>query len=317
MSTLVQIEYVLAVDKFRHFGKAAKACQVAQPTLSLQIKKLEEELGIVIFDRVQKPIISTPEGVRLIEQAHIVINEHNKLIQTARANSREICGEFRLGIIPTVSTFLLPLVVSSIANNFPFVSLVIEELKTETICDDINNDRLDGAIIATPTHIQGLKECPLYYEPFYLYLSKNHPLLEKKLISKKDINKSQLWMLKDGNCLKDQIANYCSLPLITSTVLKNIHFQSGSLDLLKYFVQKNSGYTMIPALMLEYLSETEKENSIREFKMPWPSREISFVYRRDHWKIAVIEALKKTVYEIIPENMRKFDPKKHLVLEFC
>ncbi|MBY0315045.1 MAG: LysR family transcriptional regulator [Bdellovibrionales bacterium] len=316
MTTLAQIEYVLAVDKYRHFGKAAEACRVAQPTLSLQIQKLEDELGIIVFDRVQKPIVPTPEGAMFIEQAKVVLKEHQKLIQVSKTHKGEVSGEFHLGIIPTVSTYIIPLIVSKIAAKYPLVSLFIEELKTATILEDLKADRIDGAILATPTHVQGLKEHPLYYEPFYLYLSKNHPLLKKKIITDKDIDQSQLWMLQDGNCFKDQVANYCSLPDTETPVLANIHFQSGSLETLKHVVQKNSGYTMIPAMMADYFSSEDKKY-IREFKTPSPTREISFVYRRDHWKIDVIDAIKKTVLEVVPNEMKAFDKKQYMRLDFC
>lgn len=316
MTTVVQLEYVLAVDKYKHFGKAASSCHVAQPTLSLQIQKLEDELGIILFDRIQKPIVTTPEGEQFISQAKIVLREHQKLIQISKTQRGEVSGEFKLGIIPTVSTYILPLIVSQFSKKYPHVRLFIEELKTDTIISEMREDRIDGAILATPTHSQGLKEHPLYYEPFYLYLSKNHPLLGKKILTASDIDSHQLWMLQDGNCFKDQVANYCSI-LSSSPLNNSIHFQSGSLETLKHIVQKNSGYTMVPAMMTEYFSQSEKKNFIRKFKEPLPTREISFVYRRDHWKLDIIDCLKQAVLQVIPEEMKIYDKKKHLRLEYC
>lgn len=315
--TLTQIEYVLAVDRFRHFGQAADFCHVAQPTLSLQLQKLEDDLGLILFDRLQKPIVPTPDGVHFIEQAKIVIKEQQKLLQISKTKKGHVSGEFRLGIIPTVSTYILPQIVSRIAKAYPELHLFIEELKTESIIHGIKSDSLDGAILATPTHQQGFKEHALYYEPFYIYLSKNHFLLQKKTITADDIDPTQLWLLQDGNCFKDQVVNFCSLSEEKNAIFNNIHFQSGSLETLKYIVQKNNGYTLIPGMMLNFMSESEKKNSVRAFKYPLPTREISFIYRRDHWKLDIIDAIKKTIYEIIPEDMKIFNSKKHLRLEYC
>jgi LysR family transcriptional regulator, hydrogen peroxide-inducible genes activator len=317
MPTLTQLEYVLAVEKYRHFGKAAKACHISQPTLSQQIQKLEEDLSITVFDRIQKPIVPTDDGKRLIEQAKVVIREHERLIHNARKSGKGVSGEFRLAVIPTVATYLIPLFLRDFSESYPEVELYIEELKTEIIIDELRGDRLDGAILATPLTQPGFKEHPLYYEPFSLYASKGHPLLNKQKISSKDLDASQMWMLKDGNCFKTQVSNYCSISPAQDSVFKNIHFQSGSLDTLCHVIQKNRGYTLIPELLTTLMSPAEVRACVRPFAAPAPTREISFVYRRDHWKLEMIDALEQSVVKCLPENVSRKRGKDSVVVEIC
>jgi LysR family hydrogen peroxide-inducible transcriptional activator len=316
-ATLTQLEYILAVEKHRHFGKAAKACNISQPTLSQQIQKLEDELSIILFDRIQKPIVPTDEGKRFIEQAKVVMREQAKLLDTAKKGSQGVTGEFRLAVIPTVATYLIPLFLRDFSEHYPGVELFIEELKTETIIEELRSDRIDGAILATPLHEQGFKEHPLYYEPFSLYAAKGHPLLEKQKVSAKDMDGSQMWMLKDGNCFKTQVSNYCSIGPSQDNVFKNIHFQSGSIDTLCHVIEKNQGYTLIPELMTTLMSPIRVRTHVRPFMNPAPTREISFVYRRDHWKLDIIGALEKSVVKSLPENVNRKRGKDLVVVEIC
>lgn len=317
MPTLTQLEYILAVEKYRHFSKAAKACHISQPTLSQQIQKLEDELSIVVFDRIQKPIVPTDDGKRFIEQAKVVIRENEKLIHTARKGSKGVTGEFRLAVIPTVATYLVPLFLRDFSESYPGVELYIEELKTETIIDGLRSDLIDGAILATPLAQQGFKEHPLYYEPFSLYAAKGHALLSKQKISLKDLDASQMWMLKDGNCFKTQVSNYCSINPSQDSVFKNIHFQSGSLDTLCHVIQKNRGYTLIPDLLTTLMTPTEVRSYVRPFAAPAPTREVSFVYRRDHWKLEIIEALERSVMKSLPRHVSTERSKDLMILEIC
>ena len=305
MVSITQLEYVIAVEKYRHFGKAAQAVHISQPTLSQQIQKLEDDLGIILFDRLQKPIIPTEEGARFIEQAKLVLREHQKLIHLATDRAAGVSGKFRLGIIPTVAGQLLPLFLSEFSKRYPRVDLFIEELKTDTIIEELKNDQIDGAILATPLHSAGLKEHPLYYEPFYLYLSEDHALLKKSALTAQDLDENEMWLLQDGHCFKSQVAHFCSLDHRNDSVFKNIHFQSGSLDVLKTIVKNNKGYTMIPALMVSELSATEIKNHVRPFKNPVPTREISFVYRRDHWKLDLIKAIENCIRDQLPDEVTK------------
>ena len=188
MPSLIQLEYIAAVADHQHFGKAARACHVTQPTLSQQVMKVEENLGITLFDRIKKPVVLTPEGEIFLDQARLILREHKRLKEMVRSNSKEVSGTFHLAIIPTVAGTLIPRFIEPFAKKFPKVELYIDELTTESILEGLKQDRLDAAIMATPLPNESLQEMPLYYEPFKLYLAKNHPLLKKATCSKKDLD---------------------------------------------------------------------------------------------------------------------------------
>lgn len=303
MPTLTQIDYIVAVEKMRHFGKAAKACHISQPTLSMQIQKVEEEIGFPLFDRMHKPILPTEKGRRFIEQAKILAHEHQKLIEISKRDENEISGEFRLGIIPTLTAYVIPLFIETFSKRYPRVQLAVDELKTDSIIEALHEDKLDAAIAATPLHEEGLKEKPLFYEPFQLYLSPHHPLLTKKKISQEDLDGGSMWLLQDGHCFRNQMIRFCSLKK-TEGVFKNIHFEGGSLETLKQLVKSSRGYTLIPWLLGNQLSKEEKENHVREFLPPVPAREVSLLYRRGQWKLDILQALEKTLLEKVPVSLR-------------
>lgn len=323
MPTLTQIEYALSVEKWKHFGKAAKEKHITQPTLSQQIQKLEDELGIILFDRVKKPIKTTPEGEIFMAQAKIVLRENEKLVHLSKQSlSKDVSGEFKLGIIPTVSSHLLPHFIKPFSKAYPGISLFIEEMKTETILHELSNDNLDAAILATPIHEEGFKIHPLYYEPFLAYICKNHPLLHKKNISRNELDLKEMWLLQDGHCFKDQVFNFCAVPASkrkggNHSIQNHVSFQSGSLDTLKRIVQNAGGLTLIPALMAMNLNSKEKAHHVRPFKAPIPTREISLIYRRDHWKLGMIKAVETTLLKNLPPSVSKHPIKEQQVLDVC
>ncbi|MBX7149055.1 hydrogen peroxide-inducible genes activator [bacterium] len=318
MPSLTQIQYALTIEKLRHFGKAAKESHVSQPTLSQQLQKLEDEVGIIIFDRGKKPILPTPEGERFLEQAKTLMRNYDKLLHISKqTKGGGVSGDFKLAIIPTVASHLLPLILKPFSQNFPHVRLFIEEMKTETIIKELENDHLDGAILATPLEENNFKVHPLYYEPFYIYFSTNHPLLKLKEVPRDKLDNLEMWVLEDGHCFKDQMLNYCSLPRSNADNMGNIRFQSGSLDTLRRLVQKNMGYTFIPALMTLGLRQDELKNHVRPFKQPHPTREISLIYRRDHWKLGIIKAIEETVAKNLPSTIGQKPDKNQKVLDVC
>ena len=196
------------------------------------------------------------------------------------------------------------------------VQLFIEEMKTETILSDFTGDRLDAAILATPIEGTDFKVHPLYYEPFYAYFSAGHELLKHPLITRTQLDPKGMWLLQDGHCFKDQVLDFCALSNSEETGLGNIHFQSGSLDTLRRLVQQcNQGYTLLPALMALSLRKDEQTAHIRPFKAPVPTREISLIYRRDHWKLAVIRAIEETIASNLPAEINDRISKTHKVLE--
>ncbi|HLP40751.1 MAG TPA: LysR substrate-binding domain-containing protein [Fibrobacteria bacterium] len=318
MPSLVQLEYIVAVADHRHFGKAARACHVTQPTLSQQVRKVEDDLGILLFDRVKKPVVLTPEGEAFLEQARLILREHRRLKDMAGANSKEVAGAFHLAVIPTVSTALVPQFIERFAVKYPKVELYIDELKTETILESLRHDRLDAAILATPLPVTGFQEDPLYYEPFKLYVSKGHPLARHATCDKSDLDGAGLWLLSDGHCFKDQVVRYCSLAEDSAVpTFRNIHFQSGNLDTLRRLVRQGHGYTLIPAFMTTFMSEAEVKAHVRSFAAPEPTREISLVSRRGHWKQNITRALRESIARTLPEGVRTKADRRMEVLEVC
>lgn len=314
MPSISQLEYIVAVDKYRHFGKAAENCHVTQPTLSMQIQKVEEEIGFPIFDRIKKPIVPTPKGAKFIHQAKALLHEHHKLMDISRNQSEELSGELRLGVIPTVAPYLLPLFIESFAKDYPLIHLVIDELKTETIIQMLNEDSLDAGILATPLQESGLRERKMYYEPFSLYVAKSHPLNARKRIKEDDLRGDELWLLQDGHCLRNQVARYCSLKTTDHMVFPTIQFEGGNLDTLRNVIRRSKGYTLVPRLFVETLSEAERREYVREFEKPVPTREISLVFRRDQWKSDILQALQKSITSKLPEDLMTTDPKRQTVL---
>ncbi len=308
MSTITQLEYVLAVDRERHFGKAAQACHVSQPSLSSQVQKLEEELGVVIFDRSKKPILVTEAGKEIIAQAKIIVREHSKLESVADGTSLEPKGDFHLAVIPTLAPYLIPLFVSEFSKKYPKVYLKISEYKTEDIIKLLSNDEIDAGILVTPLEDERVIERHLFFEPFYAYASCGHELLKKKALNEGDLLSSDLWLLEEGHCFRDQVLKICSLEH-KNKVLKNVEFSSGNLETLKNLVRRSEGYTLLPELAVLELEDKEFKKHIRKFKKPAPTREVSLVHSRFFLKESVIESMEKVIVDSLPRQIRSLKRK--------
>ncbi|GAB3658912.1 hydrogen peroxide-inducible genes activator [Echinicola sediminis] len=297
--TIQQLEYVLAVDKHRHFGHAAEACFVTQPTLSAQIHKLERELDVVIFDRSKMPVIPTEIGGQLIEQAKKVVSESKGIYELIAQLKGNISGVIKLGIIPTLAPYLLHLFIKKFLEKYPQVRLQVEELITEEIVKRVRNDELDLGIVVTPLDEQGIVEKPMFYEKFYAYLSKDHALLEKEAIEIKDLMVDDFWVLQQGHCFRDQVLNICNQNKFQRM---NFHYESGSLEGLKNMVNRYKGVTLLPELATVDLSEEEKSR-IRPFSGEQPMREASIILTRSFLKKRLVELLYKEITTAIPEEM--------------
>jgi LysR family hydrogen peroxide-inducible transcriptional activator len=314
MPSLTQLEYIVAVDATRHFGRAADQCHITQPTLSMQIQKVEEEIGYPLFDRLKKPVVPTAKGERFIQQAKILLREHNKLMDLSKREGGELSGELKLGVIPTIAPYLLPLFIGHFSKKYPKVQLSIDEMKTDQIIGALREDRIDAGILATPLLESGIKEKPIYYEPFQLYVSKSNPLNARKRIKDEDLSGDSMWLLADGHCFRNQIARFCSLKN-QDGVFPNVHFEGGNIDTLRNLIRKSQGYTLVPALFTDSLPEAEKRDYVREFEKPVPAREVSLVYRRDQWKSDILQALEESIRERLPEGLQEHDPKRQQVLD--
>ena len=304
MPTLTQLEYIVTVEKLKHFGKAAQECHVSQPSLSAQIKKVEEEVGIIIFDRVKKPIIASQKGEIFIAQAKVILREHKKLMEISRSQEHVISGDLRLGIIPTLAPYLLPLFLGDFSKRYPKVKLKIDELKTESIIRELKEDTLDMALLATPLHEPALTEHLIFNEPFLLYVNKNNPLNQKTRVKESDLDLEQMWLLQDGHCLRNQVIKVCGMGNASTGVFPNIVFEGGNLETLRNLVKMSPGYSLFPWLFVQQMSSSEQSAFVREFESPVPARQISLVYRRGQWKSQLIEAMESSIRKCIPDELR-------------
>jgi LysR family transcriptional regulator, hydrogen peroxide-inducible genes activator len=315
MATITQLQYIVTVEKLKHFGKAAEACHVSQPSLSAQIQKVEEEIGFSLFDRNKKPIAVTSRGLSFIEQAKTVLREHTKLLDISKQSQIELMGPLSLGVIPTVSPYLTPFFIGDFAKTYPKIQLQIEEIKTDHIVRALKNNEIDAGILATPLHEPHLIEKPLYYENFLIYVNEKHPLAQKKVIHEGDLDGGDLWLLEDGHCFRNQIVKLCTLRK-EAPVFKNISFQSGNLDTLRQLVKNNGGYTILPSSLIKNLSSSEQRQHVRAFAAPIPTREISLIYHQTQWKLDLLAALTQSILKNLPDGLlTKVSKKQNQVLD--
>ncbi|WP_153797924.1 hydrogen peroxide-inducible genes activator [Foetidibacter luteolus] len=301
--TFTQLEYIVAVDTYRHFAEAASHCFVTQPTLSMQIHKLEEELGIKIFDRSKQPVLPTEPGLEIIEQARKIIAERDVLNEMIDAKKGVVNGELRLGIIPTLAPYLLPLFIPAFAKKFPKVKIVVNELTTSLIISRLREGKIDVGILVTPLNETGIKEQVLFYEELMVYVSKNNDVFKKSYVLAKDINPDKLWLLEEGHCFRSQIINLCELKK-SSKEGSLFEYEAGSLETLRRMVDLNDGITILPELATLDLS-SKQEQHIRYFKEPAPVREVSIVTHRDFVKKKLVDLLKKEIIASVPDKLRK------------
>lgn len=301
--TFVQLEYIIAVDTWRHFATAAEHCFVTQPTLSMQIQKLEDELDLKIFDRSKQPVVPTETGLEIIEQARRIIAERNGLIETIQAKKGMLVGELRIGIIPTLAPYLLPLFIQPFTKRYPTVRLVIHELMTEMIISRLREGKIDAGILVTPLQESGIKEYTLFYEELMAYVSKKNAMYEKSYVLPEDIDPDKLWLLEEGHCFRSQIVNLCELRKI-SKEHNHFDYEAGSIETLRRMVEMNDGVTIIPELATLDMP-LKQQQLIRHFKKPSPMREVSLVIHRNQVKKRLIEVLRQEILQTIPEKIRK------------
>ena len=294
--TITQLQYVLAVAEHKNFTLAAEKCFVTQPTLSMQIQKVEEELKIQIFDRTKKPIQLTDIGQKIVNQAKNIVNEADRMKDIVDQQKGFIGGEFRLAIIPTIMPTLLPMFLNTFIKKFPKVKLIIEELNTDEIILKLKNGNLDAAIAATPLSDEKLKEIVLYYEPFVAYIPEKHRIADKKEIEVSDLNLDEILLLQDGHCFRDGILNLCKNQDVKS--LNTFQIQSGSFETLIKLADEGLGLTLLPYLHTLDLKENDKLK-LKHFKDPKPAREISLIFPKTELKIQIIDALKQTISGVI------------------
>ena len=307
-----QLEYVIAVDTYRHFSRAAEASFVTQPTLSMMIQKLEEELGVKIFDRSQLPVQPTDIGLRIIEQARMAVAQVNQIKEIINEEKGMIKGVFRLGIIPTVSPYLLPKLMHIHSGNKYDIRIVIHELTTDQILLGLSKDTLDGGILATPLKENAIKEYPLYYERFFAYVSPHErALYAKTSLDESDLNATKLWLLDEVHCFRTQILHLCNLKKKRGNQ-SIFSYESGSIDTLVHIVDKNEGLTVIPEMAVENLTDVQIKN-VRPFKNTTPVREISLITRKDFLRERMIAIIKEEVQLSVPDSLKDTAMKKYVI----
>lgn len=290
--TITQLKYVLAVAKHQNFTVASEHCFVTQPTLSMQIQKLEEELDVQIFNRNKKPIQLTPVGEKIVEQAKTIVDESNRISDIVDQQKGFIGGEFKLGIIPTVMPTLLPLFLKTFIQKYPKVNLVIEELTTEEIIKKLSDGHIDAALAATPLENEAIKERVLYYEPFVAFIPENHRIYSKPTISADDLELNDILLLEDGHCFKSSVINICKA--FKQDTSSHFHLESGSFNTLIKLAKENMGMTLLPYLHTLDLPEEDKQY-LRNFEDPAPAREVSLIFHKSQLKMQLIEALKNVI----------------------
>ena len=302
--TITQLKYTLAVAEHGNFTTASEKCFVTQPTLSMQVQKLEEELGITIFNRSTKPLQVTEVGEKVLNQARKIIEESTRMNDVISEEKGTIGGTLKVGIIPTVSSTLLPLFLNIFTKKHKNVNLKIEELNTETIINKLNDNSIDCAIAATPLNNDSILERPLYYEPFVAYVPKHHHLSGNNYLEVDDLSNGGLLILKDGHCFRNQVLNLCTLEDLN----KQYELKSGSFETLINLSNNGPWMTIIPYLHSNNLSPKNIENII-PFQDPAPAREVSMIYSKSQLKLPVINALMSNISSVIRGQIKYNDIK--------
>lgn len=300
--TITQLEYIIALDNHRHFATAADSCFVTQPTLSMQVQKLEDELNSKLFDRSKQPVIPTEIGEEIILQARKIIHEVKIMEQLIKDKQGLFQGELRIGIIPTLAPYLLPLFLQNFLNKYPDIRIKVKEMTTDTIIESLKSGKIDAGLLVTPLQDNSIKEYPLFYEELVAYVSKKNTAFKKTYVLADDIDLKELWLLEEGHCFRSQIVNLCELKKL-SKHQSHFEYEAGSVETLRKMVEMNNGVTILPEMAT--LDFTVKQmNMVRHFKAPVPVREVSLATHRDYVKKKLVDVLKQEIMSAIPNKIR-------------
>ncbi len=307
--TLTQLAYVVAVDTHRHFGRAAAACHVTQPTLSMQLGKLERALGATLFDRTRAPVVPTVLGAQVAAQARVVLREAARVVELGQDADGDVAGELRLGVIPTLAPYLLPRVLDELARRHPRLELVVEERLTDDVLDGLRHDALDVALLASPAGpASELEERALFHEPFVGYVGRGHRLAERDTLAAADLSLDDLWLLAEGHCLRSEAVRLCGQREARgargATLARpgRARFESGNLETLKRLVERGQGMTLLPALAAAELPTAAQRRLVRAFDAPVPTRTIRLVRRRALRRPQLADALTAAILDVVPER---------------
>ncbi len=293
--TIIQLEYLLAVANFGSFSVAADHCFVTQPSLSMQIKALEGELGVMLLDRSKKPVVPTEAGEVVLAQARETLKEYNSIKEVVQQFKGEIAGKIRLGVIPTIAPYILHKFIPEFVSRYPKVELEIREMQTQYIIEELNRDRIDVALVAGGTCGDDITEYDLFDDHFYAYVSPINTLYKKSNIQISDIDMRELILLSVGNCMRDQVLELCQSRSLHPA---RYYFESGSLDTLMRIVDCTNNITIIPEMAVEYIPK-ERARQVKSLIRGASSRKISLAVRRTYVKLSIVEALQKTILDCV------------------
>ena len=297
--TLQQLEYILAVNQFRHFAKAAEYCRVTQPTLSAMIQKLEEELDTRIFDRSQQPVCPTPVGIHIIEQAQNILVQANRIKNIIEEEKHSLTGTFKLGILPTVAPYLLPRFFPQLMKKYPDLDIRVVEMKTNDIKKALQTGEIDAGIVASLAGMEELQQTPLFYEQFFAYVSREDALFNNEVIRTSDLNGEQLWLLDEGHCFRDQLVRFCQMKSARASLLA---YHLGSMETFMRMVESGKGVTFIPELAVLQLGDAQKE-LVRSFAIPCPTRQVVLLTNKNFIRHTLLEVLVKEIKLSVPKEM--------------
>jgi LysR family hydrogen peroxide-inducible transcriptional activator len=309
--TLQQLRYVVAVDRYRSFGDAARACGVSQPALSAQIKKVEAVMGVAIFDRERLPVVVTERGSVVVMQAHKVLEQFDRL-GAIGADDEEITGTYRLGIIPSIIPTLLPLFLPRLSRAQPKLELEIHEMKTDDLVRHLREGSLDGGVAATPLDIPGLHERVIYHEALEVYLSPGHPLAAQERLRQSDLLDQFVWLLSEGHCFRTQVLHLCNVRFARRG-RPLVNFDAESFDTLVRLVDAKLGVTILPELVSRKLPRKRRDAQLRPFVPPEPVREISYLVGREHVRRVASEAVFRMLRASVPAELRGRRPREAVI----
>lgn len=312
MFSFAQLEYAIALDTFKNFKRASEHCYVTQPTLSMQIKKLEDSLGVVLFDRSKMPVVTTDIGTEFIKQARTILRERDKMSELIDVFNDQIKGELHLGVIPSVASHLLPLFIVELNSKYPDLNIFVHEMVTDQVVAGLKNEVLDVGIIVTPADYKQIDTQPLYYEEIGLYVSKDHPFYQREKVGVDQLQTRDMWMLKEGHCFRNQSLNLCG-GNDDDQQEKRFWFESSSIETLVKMVDLQGGFTLIPELMVESIS-AERHPQIKWMSGKPPVREVSLATYRNFTKRRMVDVLVDTIKNVLPPRM--LEMKKSNVVEW-
>ncbi len=307
--TIQQLEYVLAVDQHRHFARAAEFCRVTQPTLSAMIQKLEDELGVKLFDRTVQPVCPTAIGKKIIEQARTILAQTALVKEIISEETQSLAGVFRLGVLPTIAPYLLPRFFPQLLEKHPELDIRVTEMKTQDIQQALHAGEIDAAIIASKLEDSFLKEETLFYETFFGYVSSKESLFKHDVIRTSDITGERLWLLDEGHCFRDQLVRFCQLETVK---VNQMAYHLGSMETFMRMVESGKGITFIPELAVEQLTE-EQQKLVRPFAIPRPTRQIVLITGKEFIRHSLLKVLKEEILGSVPSSMQSLHSVQYLL----